>query len=175
MSWFKKIFGSQSFSQGSSQSSSQEPKVYYTCNISTKEKNETDNNEKESENVTVSELEERDDAIQLTQDSSCYSWSGVSQGFDIRGEKRELSDDKEEPWWESFKSQSTQKSTQESSQMKLFSSQSSSQASSSQVGASSSQDDNKSNEEEKKTKMKKSVFIWSWENTRKLNLCKFLF
>ena len=47
MSWFKKIFGSQSFSQGSSQSSSQEPKVYYTCNISTKKKkNETDNNEK---------------------------------------------------------------------------------------------------------------------------------
>ena len=42
----KKIFGSQSFSQGSSQSSSQEPKVYYTCNISTKKKNETDNNEK---------------------------------------------------------------------------------------------------------------------------------
>ena len=67
MSWFKKIFGSQSFSQGSSQSSSQEPKVYYTCNISTKEKNETDNNEKESENVTVSELEERDDGTQSTQ------------------------------------------------------------------------------------------------------------
>ena len=46
MSWFKKIFGSQSSSQGSSQSSSQEARVYYTCNISTKEKNETDNNEK---------------------------------------------------------------------------------------------------------------------------------
>ena len=67
MSWFKKIFGSQSSSQGSSQSSSQEPNVYYACNISTKEKNETDNNEKESENVTVSELEERDDGTQSTQ------------------------------------------------------------------------------------------------------------
>ena len=66
MSWFKKIFGSQSSSQGSSQSSSQEL-LYYTCNISTKEKNETDNNEKESENVTVSELEERDDGTQSTQ------------------------------------------------------------------------------------------------------------
>ena len=87
---------------------------------------------------------------QSTQDSSCYSWSGVSQQFDIRGEKRELSDNEEEPWWESFKSQSTQKSTQELSQMKLFSSQCSSQASDSQVGASYSQDDNKSDEEEKK-------------------------
>ena len=66
MSWFKKIFGSQSSSQGSSQSSSQEL-LYYTCNISTKEKNETDNNEKESENVTVSELEECDDGTQSTQ------------------------------------------------------------------------------------------------------------
>ena len=55
MSWFKKIFGSQygsqSSSQGCSQSPSQEPKVYYTCSVSTKQKNETDNNEKESENI----------------------------------------------------------------------------------------------------------------------------
>ena len=48
MSWFKKIFdsqygfSSQSSSQDSLQSSSQEPKVNYT-----KEKNETDDNEKE--------------------------------------------------------------------------------------------------------------------------------
>ena len=143
MIWFKKIFGSQS--------SSQEPKVYYSCNISTKQ-NENDNNqkesEKESENIIYSEFEECDDATQSTQDSSCYSWSSVSQQIDIRGEKRELSDDEEKPWWESFKSQSTQKSTQESSQMKLFSSQCSSQASNSQVGASYSQGD-KSNEEEK--------------------------
>ena len=114
MSWFKKIFGSQS--------SSQEPKVYYSCNISTKQ-NKNDNNQKESENITCSKFEECHDATQSTQDSSCYSWSGVSQQFDIRGEIRELSDNEEEPWLESFKSQSTQKSTQESSQMKLFSSQ----------------------------------------------------
>ena len=41
--------------------------MYYTCNISTKEKNETDNNEKESENVIVSELEDCDDRTQSTQ------------------------------------------------------------------------------------------------------------
>ena len=36
-----------------------------------------------------------------------------SQSFDLKGEKSELSgDDKEELWWHSFKSQSTQKSTQ---------------------------------------------------------------
>ena len=57
MSWFKKIFGSQS--------SSQEPKVYYSCNISTKQ-NENDNNQKESEkkseNITCSKFEECHDA-----------------------------------------------------------------------------------------------------------------
>ena len=174
MSWFKKIFGSQSSSQGSSQSSSQEPNVYYACNISTKEKNETDNNEKESENVTVSKFEECGDVTQSTQDSSCYSWSGVSQGFDIRGEKRELSDDEEEPWWESFKSQSTQKLTQESSEMKLFSSQSSSQASSSQVRASSSQDDDKSNEEEKKRR-RKNQFLFEAGKIQEIQIYKFLF
>ena len=174
MSWFKKIFGSQSSSQGSSQSSSQEPNVYYACNISTKEKNETDNNEKESENVTVSKFEECGNVTQSTQDSSCYSWSGVSQGFDFRGEKRELSDDEEEPWWESFKSQSTQKLTQESSQMKLFSSQSSSQASSSQVRASSSQDDDKSNEEEKKRR-RKNQFLFEAGKIQEIQIYKFLF
>ena len=94
----------------------------------------------------------------LNQDSSCYSWSSVSQPFEIRVEKRELSDDEEEPWWESFKSQLTQKLTQESSQMKLFSSQRCSQASDSQVGASYLQYDNKSDEEEN--------FIWNWEKIK---------
>ena len=161
MSWFKKIFGSQCLSQ--------EPKVYYSCDISTKQ-NENDNNqkenEKESENVTCSEFEECNDATQATQDSSCYSWSGVSQQIDFRGEKRELSDDEEEPWWESFKSQSTQKSTQELSQMKLFSSQCSSQASDSQVGASYSQDDNKSDEEEKNDD-EKIRFYFKLEKSKK--------
>ena len=48
------------------------------------------------------------------QESSSYSWSSVSQSLDIHGEKRSWSDDesKEEPWWESFKSQT---STQTSS------------------------------------------------------------
>ena len=61
MSWFKKIFSlqyglcSQSSSQDSSQSSSQEPKVHYT-----KQKNETDDNKKEIENLTISKIEECD-------------------------------------------------------------------------------------------------------------------
>ena len=62
--------------------------------------------------MAISETQEWDETTQSTQDS-CYSWSGVSQEIDIKGEKRELSDDEEEPWWRSFKSQSTQKSTQE--------------------------------------------------------------
>ena len=86
----------QSSSQGFSPGSSQEPKVHYT-----KQKNETDGNN--------AEIEEIDDTTQSNQDS-CYSWSGISQEIDIKGEKRELSDDEEEPWWESFKSQSSQKS-----------------------------------------------------------------
>ena len=92
----KKIFGSQSSSQGSSQSSSQKTKVHFV-----KQKNETDHNDTESENLTISEIEECDDTTELTQDS-CYSWSSVSQEIDIKGKKRELSDDKEEPWWESL-------------------------------------------------------------------------
>ena len=61
MSWFKKVFGSpygfssQSSSQDSSQSSSQELNVHYT-----KQKNETDDNEKEIESLTISKIEECD-------------------------------------------------------------------------------------------------------------------
>ena len=61
MSWFKKIFGlqhgfiSQGSSQDSSEGSSQEPKVHYT-----KQKNETDDNEKEIKNLTISKIEECD-------------------------------------------------------------------------------------------------------------------
>ena len=36
MTWFKKIFSSQSSFQSSSQSTSEEPKVYYSTQISTK-------------------------------------------------------------------------------------------------------------------------------------------
>ena len=42
-----------------------------------------------------------------------FNLQSSSQQFDLKGEKRELSDDnEEEPWWHSFKLQSTQKSTQ---------------------------------------------------------------
>ena len=119
----------QSSSQGSSPGSSQEPKVHYT-----KQKNETDGNN--------AEIEECDDTTQSTQDS-CYSSSGVSREIDIKGKKRELSDDEEEPWWESFKSQSTQKSTQ-STQLQEFKS---SQQGEAKAEASSSPTDNKSDDE----------------------------
>ena len=150
MSWFKKIFGSQY--EFSSQSSSREPKVRYV-----KEKSETDGNNTEIEKLSIEENHECNETTQSTQDSCC-SWSGVSQGIDIKGEKRALSDEEDKPWWESFKSQSTQKSTQESSQLKLFSS---SQPSGSQpkAEASSSQDDNKSdNNKEEKDKDEKISF-----------------
>ena len=154
MSWFKKILGSlygfnsQSSSQGSSQNSSQGPKVHYT-----KQKNETDGNDTEIENLTISKIE---NTTQSAQDT-CYSWSGVSQEIDIKGEKRELSDNKEEPWWESFKSQSTQKTTQETLMQKFYGLQASLQASS-QAEASSSQDDNKSDDEEEKKNDEKISF-----------------
>ena len=105
MSWFKKILGwqygfnSQSSSQSSSQGSLQEPKVHYVT-----AKTKTDGNDTKIENVAISEFQECDDATQSTQDS-CYSWR--------KDEKRELSGDEEEPWWESSKLQSSQKSTQE--------------------------------------------------------------
>ena len=93
MSRFKKIFGSQYefSSQSSSQSSSQEPKVRYV-----KEKSETDGKNTEIENFSIEENHECDETTQSTQDS-CYSWSGVSQEIDIKGEKRELSDEEDEP------------------------------------------------------------------------------
>ena len=97
MTWFKNIFGlqygfsSESSSQDSSQGSSQEPKVHYT-----KEKNETDANEKDIENLTIKKFEECDETTLSTQ-NSCYCWSGVSQKIAIKGETWELSEDKEEP------------------------------------------------------------------------------
>ena len=154
MSWFKKIFGlqygfnSQISLQGSSQDSSEEPKVHYT-----KQKNEADGNHAEIENLTISEIE---NTTQSTQDS-CYSWSGVSQEIDIKREERELSDEEEGPWWEPFKSQSTQKLTHETQMQKFHSLQASSQASS-QAQACSLQDDNKSDNKEEKKDDKKIGF-----------------
>ena len=154
MSWFKKIFGlqygfnSQISLQGSSQDSSEEPKVHHT-----KQKNETDGIHAEIENLTISEIE---DTTQSAQDS-CYSWSGVSQEIDIKREERELSDDEGEPWWEPFKSQSPQKLTHETQMQKFHSLQDSSQASS-QAQACSLQDDNKSDNKEEKKDDKKIGF-----------------
>ena len=156
MSWLKKIFGSQydfnsqSSSQDSSQGSSQEPKVHYT-----KQKNETDGNDTEIENLTISEIEECDETTQSTQDS-CYSWSGVSQEIDIKGEERELSHDEEEPWWEFVKSQSSQKSSQGTQKQQFYSLQSSSQTNS--QGQASSSQDNKSDDEEDKNDDEKISF-----------------
>ena len=153
MNWFKKILGSQyyfnskSSSQGSSQGSSKEPKVYYV-----KEKTETDGNETEIENLTISKTQECNETTQSTQDS-CYSWSGVSQKIDIKGEKREVSDDEEEPKWESFKSQSSQKSTQETKLQQFKSSES-------KAEASSLQDDNKNDDEEEEKEVEKISFYF---------------
>ena len=82
MSWFKKIFGSQSSETSHSSQSSQEPKVCYS-----KEEREE---EKEKEKLTSNEFIDCDE-VESTQDdcqSSCYSWSGVSQALNIKGEKR---------------------------------------------------------------------------------------
>ena len=83
MKWFKEVFGSQygfssqSSSQGSWQTSSQEPKVRYV-----KEKNETGSANTENDDLTVSQFEEYDETTQSTKDS-CYIWSGVIQSLDI--------------------------------------------------------------------------------------------
>ena len=144
----------QSSSQGSSPGSSQEPKVHYT-----KQKNETDGNN--------AEIEEIDDTTQSNQDS-CYSWSGISQEIDIKGEKRELSDDEEEPWWESFKSQSSTPAE------KFYSLQTSSQASS-QAQAILSQNDNKSDDQEDKKDDEKISFYLKLGKYKNLNIGNFYF
>ena len=141
MSWFKKIFSSQSSSQSFSQTLSQEPKVQFT-----KQKSQTEEPEKQSTDITVSEFQECNETTQSTQDS-CYSWSGVSQSIDIKDKKREWSSDEEEeePWWESFKSQSTKKSTQEPQSFQLLQPSSSQKTEASQ---SQQEDDNDDQENE---------------------------
>ena len=101
MSWLKKI------SQTSQSSlSSQEPKVYYS------------KKEEEEEEMTTSEFKDCNKVkVESTQDdsqSSCYSWSGVSQAINIKGEKRswDESEEEEDKWWAAFQSEpSTQAST----------------------------------------------------------------
>ena len=96
--------------------------------------------------MAISETQEWDETTQSTQDS-CYSWSGVSQEIDIKGEKKELSDNEEE----AFKFQSTQKSTQETKLQDFKSSEP-------KTEVSSSQDDNKSYDEEEKNEDEKISF-----------------
>ena len=79
----------------------------------------------------------------------------------MKGEKQGWSDNEEdkEPWWESFKSQSsTQKSSQKSESFKL------SQPSSSQAGQ--SQNENVSNEEEQDEGEKISFYIKRRKNRK---------
>ena len=96
---------------------SNEAKEYYSTHIS----NKADVPKKENEDIIESQVEECDENTQSMQDS-CYSWSGVSQSIDIKGEKREWSDEEEEePWWELFKSQSQSKSSEKSTQETSFS------------------------------------------------------
>ena len=57
MSWFKKIFSSQSSSQSSLQSTSQEPKVCYSTQISTKTKEPKE----KTTNATEREFEQCDE------------------------------------------------------------------------------------------------------------------
>ena len=73
--------------------------------------------------------------------------------MNVKDKKRELlsDDDEEEPWWESFKSQSTQKSTQNTQLQEFKSLQV-------KAEASSSQDDNKSDDEEEQKDDKKISF-----------------
>ena len=94
---------------------------------------------------------------QSTQDST-YSWSGVGQEIDIKEKKRQLSEDEEdeEPWWESFKSHSTQKLTQKLSQTFQLSQPSSSKT---QVEDSQSQNENASNKEEQEDGEKISFYL----------------
>ena len=67
-------FNSQSSSQDSSQGSSQEPKVYCA-----KQKNETDVNDTEIENLTITEIEECDGTTQSSQDSCHCAKNHISQ------------------------------------------------------------------------------------------------
>ena len=122
---------------------------------------------KKIQNLTISEIEECDETTQSTQDS-CYSYSGVSQEIDIKGEKGELSDDEEEPWWESFKSQSSTPAE------KFYSLQTSSQGSS-QAQAISSQNDNKSDDQEDKKDDEKISFYLKLGKYKNLNIGNFYF
>ena len=105
--------------------------------------------------------------MQSIQDSFCYSWSGASPLFDTQGEKRGWSNDEEteEPWWESFKSQSsTQKSSQKSETFQL------SQATSSQ----SSQQENTQSQTTEKDDKKNDESVTFYLKAGKYKKCKYM-
>ena len=81
----------------------------------------------------------------------------MSQEIDIKCDKRELSDDEEEPSWESFKSQSSQKSSQGTVKQQFYNLQNSSQANS--QGQASSSQDNKAMTRKITMILRKLVFI----------------
>ena len=107
MSWFKRLFSSQS-PEGSSQqklvedNDSNEPKVYYSTHISTK----ANVPKKVNGDITESQFQECDENTINTRFLLQLGWSDKEE---------------EEPWWESFKSQSQLKSSERSTQETSFS------------------------------------------------------
>ena len=105
MSWLKKIFGSQS---------SQETQVYYekdTQTVTQKQEEESKITESNFEEVQIDDSQPSNEATQSSQESWFSSWSGLSQPFTPKGEKRDFSSDDEEEdrWWKSFCSESKKK------------------------------------------------------------------
>ena len=84
MSWLKKIFGSQS---------SQETKVYYEKDTQTAKNNdESKITESHFDETQIEDNQISNEATRSSQESWWSSWSGLSQPFTSKGEKRDLSD-----------------------------------------------------------------------------------
>ena len=106
MSWFKKVFSSQS---------SEETKV--VCEISNK--NKKDNEDPQISSLKIEEEKEgqEENAEESSQESWFSSWNGLSTTFDsAKSKQREFSDDDEEEdkWWSSFCSKQRNESKSES-------------------------------------------------------------
>ena len=138
MSWFKKFFSSQP-------STSRTPTVKY---IKVTDERDEDDNKKEEEQTTKTGQSTQE--IDQTQESSCYSWSGASSLFSSQTKKRKWeNNDKDEPWWESFKSEPSTQKTEEpwSQSFKSHSSQDSMQESTASSFEMTQQYQTQSNEE----------------------------
>ena len=84
MSWLKKVFGSQS---------SQETKVYYEKDTQTaKNHDESKITESHFDETQIEDNQISNEATRSSQESWWSSWSGLSQPFTSKGEKRDLSD-----------------------------------------------------------------------------------